>query len=227
MKYANIPQGGSVAVVGLGPIGDMSTRVAFHMGAGKVIGLDLVPERLERARQNGVDAIDIRQFEGDNQKLAEAIRDRTNGRGADSVIEAVGMEAHGSPNAKMIQQMTTLMPDVVAEKVFTKAGIDRLFALYSAIEIVRRGGTISIVGVYAGQADPISLDTLFDRQIQLRMGQANAPFWTQEILPLLEEGNTFDVDNFTTHKLSLDEAPHAYEIFQKKEDNAIKIVLKP
>jgi threonine dehydrogenase-like Zn-dependent dehydrogenase len=227
VKYANIPQGGSVAILGLGPIGDMASRVAMHMGAGKVIGLDLVPERLARAQQNGVDVIDISEYEKDNQALAATVREMTNGRGPDAVIDAVGMEAHGSPGVKAIQAMTNLLPGAAAEKVFTQAGVDRLFALHSAIEIVRRGGTISLAGVYAGQADPIALDTLFDKQIQIRMGQANAPFWTSEILPLVTEGNIFDVENFATHRLALNDAPRAYEIFQKKEDNAIKIVLKP
>jgi threonine dehydrogenase-like Zn-dependent dehydrogenase len=187
----------------------------------------LVPERLARAEKHGVTAIDVREFEGDQQKMAQFVREKLGGRGPQAVIDAVGMEAHGSPNVKAIQQMTGLLPDPLAEKVFTTVGMDRLFALHSAIEIVGRGGTLSVVGVYAGQADPISLDALFDKQVQVRMGQANAPHWTPEILPLLVDENMFDVEHFATHHLSLDEAPHAYEIFQKKQDNAIKIVLKP
>ncbi|MDN5275858.1 MAG: S-(hydroxymethyl)glutathione dehydrogenase [Candidatus Saccharibacteria bacterium] len=227
VKYANIPKNKTVVVIGLGPIGDMASRIAQHLGAEIIIGIDLVPERLARAAAHGVIPIDVREFEGDQQALAEAVRSHLGGRGPEAVIEAVGMEAHGSPNVKAIQQMTTLMPDPIAQKLFTTVGMDRLFALHSAIEMVGRGGTLSLVGVYAGQADPISLDALFDKQIQVRMGQANAPFWTKEILPLLIDDNMFDVDNFATHRLSLEEAPHAYEIFQKKEDEAIKIVLKP
>jgi threonine dehydrogenase-like Zn-dependent dehydrogenase len=226
VKYANIPNNGSVVVLGLGPIGDMATRIAMHQGADKVIGVDLVPERIERARQNGVDVIDWREFEKDTDGLVKAIQDKTHGRGPDAVIDAVGMEAHGSPSVKVMQDMTTLLPDGIAQKFFTTAGVDRMNALHNAIEIVRRGGTISLLGVYAGHADPISMDTLFDKQVQVRMGQANAPFLTKEILPLLTD-NTFDVDNFATHHLSLDEAPHAYDIFQKKQDGAVKIVLKP
>jgi threonine dehydrogenase-like Zn-dependent dehydrogenase len=227
VKYANVPENSTLVVIGLGPIGDMATRVAQYMGAKTVIGIDLVPERLARAEANGVMSIDVREFEGDQQKLAQYVREKLGGRGPEAVIEAVGMEAHGSPNVKAIQTMTGLLPDAAAQKIFTTAGMDRMFALHSAIEMVGRGGTISLSGVYAGQADPISLDALFDKQIQLRMGQANAPFWTQEILPLVTEENMFDVENFATHRLPLDEAPHAYEIFQKKQDNAIKIVLKP
>jgi threonine dehydrogenase-like Zn-dependent dehydrogenase len=227
VKYANIPENKTLAVIGLGPIGDMSVRVAKRLGVNKVIGIDLVPERLLRAKELGADVIDVREFEGDQQALAHAVRSKLSGKSPQAVIDAVGMEAHGSPSVKAIQQLTGLLPDKTAQKVFTTAGIDRLFSLQSAVEIVGRGGTLSIIGVYAGQADPIALDTLFDKQVQVRMGQANAPFWTQEILLLLEKDNEFDVDNFATHHLPLDEAPHAYEIFQKKKDNAIKIILKP
>jgi threonine dehydrogenase-like Zn-dependent dehydrogenase len=227
VRYANIPENKTVVVIGLGPIGEMATRIAQHQGATRVIGIDLVPERLQRAAEHGVDVIDVREFEGDQQALAQVVRDKLGGRGPEAVIEAVGMEAHGSPNIKAIQHLTGMLPDKAAQKVFTTAGMDRLFALHSAIEMVGRGGTLSLVGVYAGQADPISMDALFDKQIQIRMGQANAPFWTQEILPLLTDGDVFGVENFATHRLSLHEAPNAYDIFQKKQDNAFKIVLKP
>jgi threonine dehydrogenase-like Zn-dependent dehydrogenase len=227
VKYANIPENKTVVVIGLGPIGEMATRIAKHFGAERIIGLDLVPERLERAAAHGVDTIDIREYNGDMKEISAAVRDELGGRGPEAVIEAVGMEAHGSPAVKAMQTVTGMLPKPAAEKVFTTAGMDRLFALHNAIEMVGRGGTISIIGLYAGQADPISLDALFDKQIQIRMGQANAPFLTPEILPLLLEGNAFDVDNFPTHRLALEDAPHAYEIFQDKEDNAFKIVLQP
>lgn len=225
IQYANIPRGGSVVVLGLGPIGDMATRIAKANGAGNIIGVDLVPERLERARSHGVEIIDALQY--DDGELADVIREMTRGRGPDSVIDAVGMEAHGSPSAKMMQDLAGIMPDAVAQKLFLTAGVDRMNALYNAIDIVRRGGTISISGVYAGHADPLSLDTLFDKQIQLRMGQANVRRWTDDILPLLIESNAFGVEEFPTHTLDLADAPKAYEIFQRKQDGAIKIVLKP
>lgn len=227
VKYANVPENETVAVIGLGPIGDMAVRVAQKFGAKKIVAIDLVPERLERARANGAVTIDVSQFDGDQKELAKAVKDALDGEAPQAVIEAVGMEAHGSPGVKAIKTATGMMPDPIAEKLFTTAGVDRMFALHSAIEMIGRGGTLSIVGVYAGQADPVPIDTLFDKQIQIRMGQANAPFLTPEILPLLIKENVFDVDNFATHKLSLDEAPEAYEIFQKKEDEVIKIVLKP
>ena len=223
VEYAGIPDGGSVTVLGLGPIGDMATRIALHRGH-RVIAVDLVPERLERARQRGAEVLDLSEYEDD---LPDRVRDLTDGRGTDSVIDAVGMEAHGSPGAKVAQQLTGLLPDAVAEKVMQKAGIDRLHALHLAIDIVRRGGTISLSGVYGGMTDPLPMLTLFDKQIQLRMGQANVKRWAPEILPLLENGNPLGTDDFHTHKLPLAEAPGAYEMFQKKEDGAVKVLLQP
>ena len=155
------------------------------------------------------------------------IRERTDGRGPDSVIDAVGMEAHGGVVGKLAQQMTGLLPDAVAAKVMERAGIDRLEALYAAIDIVRRGGTISLVGVYGGMTDPLPLLTIFDKQIQLRMGQANVKRWADDIMPLLTNGDPLGVEGFATHRLPLDEAPRAYEMFQKKEDGAVKVLLEP
>ena len=128
----------------------------------------------------------------------------TDGRGTDSVIDAVGMEAHGSPVAKLAQQVTGLLPDALAKPMMQKAGVDRLDALYSAIDIVRRGGTISLIGVYGGMADPLPMLTLFDKQIQLRMGQANVKKWVDDIMPLLTDDDPLGVDTFATHTLPLD-----------------------
>jgi threonine dehydrogenase-like Zn-dependent dehydrogenase len=223
VEYANIPDGGSVVVLGLGPIGDMASRIARHQGR-RVIGVDLVDERLRRAEDHGVEVLDLRQHDAD---LADVIREMTDGRGPDSVIDAVGLEAHGSPGATMAQRVTGLLPDAIAEKVMEKAGIDRLHALHLAIDIVRRGGTISVSGVYGGMADPLPMLTMFDKQIQLRMGQANVKRWVPDILPLVTDGDPLGAETFATHHLPLDEAPHAYEIFQKKQDGAVKILLKP
>jgi threonine dehydrogenase-like Zn-dependent dehydrogenase len=223
VEYAGIPDGGSVVVLGLGPIGDMSCRIAAHRGH-RVIGVDLVDERLERVRARGVDVIDLREHDSD---LAEVIRGMTDGRGPDSVIDAVGMEAHGSPGAKIAQQMVGLLPKPMAEKLMETAGIDRMHAFYSAIDIVRRGGTISLIGVYGGMADPLPMLTLFDKQVQLRMGQANVKRWADDILAHLTDGDPFDTENFHTHRVPIDEAPGAYEKFQKKEDGTVKVLLKP
>jgi threonine dehydrogenase-like Zn-dependent dehydrogenase len=224
VEYAAVPPGGSLVVLGLGPIGDMSTRVAQHRGVERVIGVDLVPERLTRAAGHGVDVIDLREH-GDD--LGEVVRGMTDGRGADSVIDAVGMEAHGSPVAKAAHNLTALLPDAVAEKLMQRAGVDRLHALYDAIDLVRRGGTISLSGVYGGMADPMPMLTLFDKQIQLRMGQANVLRWVDDILPLLTDGDPLGTEAFATHHLNLADAPQAYRMFQKKENGAVKILLKP
>jgi threonine dehydrogenase-like Zn-dependent dehydrogenase len=225
VTYAEAPPEGSLLVLGLGPIGDMACRIALHNDPGRtVIGVDLVPERLERARARGVTTIDLNEV-GDD--LLQAVQDLTDGRGADAVIDAVGLDAHGSPKAKVVQTVAGLLPDAVSEPLLKTSGVDKLAAFYSAIELVRRGGTISLSGVYGGAADPLPMLTLFDKQVQLRMGQANVKRWVPDILPLLTDDDPLGVDSFATHHLPLEEAPHAYDIFQEKKDGAVKIVLNP
>jgi threonine dehydrogenase-like Zn-dependent dehydrogenase len=223
VEYAHVPDGGTVAVFGLGPIGDMCTRIAKHRGAGKVIGIDLVPERLTRARENGIEVLDITA----QDNIGDSLRGLTDGRGPDSVIDAVGMEAHGAPFGKAAQQIAGLIPDAIAAKMIEKAGVDRLSVINAAIDSVRRGGTISLSGVYGGMLDPLPLMTLFDKQITLRMGQANVRRWIDDIMPLLEDEDPLGVDGFATHRLPLESAPEAYSTFQKKQDGAIKILLQP
>jgi threonine dehydrogenase-like Zn-dependent dehydrogenase len=220
VEDAGVPAGGTVVVLGLGPIGDMSCRVALHQGY-RVIGVDLVAERLERARLRGVEVLEY----GDD--VGGAIRDLTDGRGPDSVIDAVGMEAHGSPTAKFAQQAAGLLPDAVQGAFMQKAGVDRLAALLLAVDVVRRGGTLSLIGVYGGMADPLPMLTIFDKQIQLRMGQANVRRWSDAILPLLGEDDPLGVDTFATHRLPLSDGPAAYEMFQQKADGAVKVLLAP
>ncbi|GGS43811.1 MULTISPECIES: zinc-dependent alcohol dehydrogenase [Actinokineospora] len=224
VEYAAVPPGGSLVVLGLGPIGDMCARIARHRGVETVIGVDLVPERLERAAARGVDTLNLRAL---GSGIADEIRSRTGGRGPDAVIDAVGMEAHGSPVAELAQKATGLLPDRMAAGFMKTAGVDRLHALRLAIDVVRRGGTISVVGVYGGMADPLPMLTLFDKQIQLRMGQANVLRWVPDILPLLTDDDPLGVDDFATHHLPLSEAPAAYEMFQKKRDGAVKVLLRP
>ncbi|MCX5250501.1 glutathione-dependent formaldehyde dehydrogenase [Streptomyces sp. NBC_00201] len=226
VEYASVPEGGSVAVLGLGPIGDMACRVAQVRGAGQVFGVDLVSERLRRAHGRGVETFDLRSF--DNEKeLVTAIRDRTDGRGPDAVIDAVGTEAHGSAAARLAQQASAMLPRKIAGPFAERFSIDRLAALHTAIELVRRGGTISLSGVYGGTADPLPLLTLFDKQIQIRMGQANVRRWSDEILPYITDEDPLGVDDFATHRLPLTDAPHAYEMFQRKQDGAVKVLMTP
>ncbi len=224
VRYADVPRGGTLVVLGLGPIGDMACRIALHQGVERVIGVDLVPERLARAAARGVETMDLTAH-GDD--LGDAIREVTGGRGPDAVIDAVGMEAHGAPVGRIAQAMVGVLPDAVAQKLMETAGLDRLSALYAAIDIVRRGGTISLLGVYGGTADPMPMLTLFDKQIQLRMGQANVRHWVPDILPLLGDDDPLGTQDFATHRLPLDAAPEAYATFQAKEDGAVKILLQP
>jgi threonine dehydrogenase-like Zn-dependent dehydrogenase len=224
VEYAAVPDGGTLAVFGLGPIGQMSARIGRQRGAGRVIGVDLVTERLEMARRHGVETVDLLEHDD----ISDAIRSMTEGRGADSVIDAVGMEAHGAPVAKLIQDAAGLLPAGAAQPLIEKAGIDRLSALYACIDSVRRGGTVSLSGVYGGALDPLPMMQLFDKQIQLRMGQANVRRWTDDILPLVSgDGDPLGTEDLATHQVPLEEAPAAYERFQKKEDGTIKVVLKP
>jgi threonine dehydrogenase-like Zn-dependent dehydrogenase len=225
VEYADTPEGGTLLVLGAGPIGDMAARIAMHRGL-RVLVADLVPERLQRVTARGAKAFDITDLNGTS--LGDLVRDETDGRGADAVIDAVGMEAHGSRGVKAVQKLVGLLPDSVAEPLMLKAGVDRLAALTTAFDAVRRGGTVSVVGVYGGAADPLPMFQMFDKQIQIRMGQANVRAWSDDIFALLDQdADVLGVETFATHHLPLDEAPQAYAAFQKKEDGAVKVVFRP
>jgi threonine dehydrogenase-like Zn-dependent dehydrogenase len=224
VAYADTPNDGSLAVIGLGPIGQMCARIARQQGVEHVYGVDLVPERLAMAERYDIETVDLRSTDD----AAEALRALTGGRGPDSVIDAVGLEAHGAPVASAMQRAAGLLPKALGQPLTRKAGIDRLAALRTAIDAVRRGGTLSIVGVYGGAVDPIPMFDLFDKGVQVRMGQAHVKRWVPEILPLLEKDeDVLGTEDFATHHLPLDEAPEAYSMFQAKRDGAIKVVLQP
>jgi threonine dehydrogenase-like Zn-dependent dehydrogenase len=223
VAFADVPDGGSVAVFGLGPIGQMSARIARHLGY-RAIAIDLVPERIEMARRHGIEVLDSREHDD----IPAALRDLTDGRGPDSVIDAVGMEAHGSPGAEFAQRLTGLLPDAVAAPLMQKAGVDRLSVIYQCIESVRRSGTMSISGVYGGAADPMPMLQMFDKGIKVTMGQAHVKRWIDDIMPLvLDDADPLGVADLATHRMPLADAPHGYEIFQKKQDGAIKVLLTP
>jgi threonine dehydrogenase-like Zn-dependent dehydrogenase len=210
VSYADAPEGGTLAVWGLGPIGQMCVRVGHHLGAARVIAVDGVPERLAMARRYGAETVDFTAVED----AATVVREMTGGRGVDSAIDAVGMEASGS------------RIDAILEK--TKIQLDRLEGLRTCMGSIRRGGTLSIIGVYVGLEHMFPLGDLFDKQIQIRMGQANVRHWSDDILPLLEDDeDPLGAEDLATHELALSDAPRGYEIFQRKQDGAIKIVLKP
>jgi len=223
VEYAAVPEGGTLVVLGLGPVGDFACRIGQHKGY-RVIGVDLVPDRLQRVRDRGVEVIDLNEHEKD---LAEVIRGMTAGRGPDSVLDAVGLEAHGSPVTTFVQKAAGLLPSAVAAPLQEKVGVDRLNALYSAIDIVRRGGTISLSGVYGGAADPMPMLTLFDKQIQLRMGQCNVKRWVEDLMPLLTDADPLGVDTFATHRIGLDEAAAAYRAFARSATDTSRCSSSP
>src|SRR5207248_2350497 len=146
------------------------------------------------------------------QDIAEALREQTDGRGPDSVIDAVGMEAHGAPLGRLAHQLASMLPDSLTTMLMEKAGVDRLSVLHTAIDTVRRGGTISLSGVYGGAADPMPMMDLFDKQIELRMGQANVKRLVDDIMPPLHGGgDPLGVERLVTHNPPLHQAPHALE----------------
>ncbi|WP_131684430.1 alcohol dehydrogenase catalytic domain-containing protein [Pseudarthrobacter sp. YALA5] len=221
VEYADVPPGGTLAVFGLGPVGQFAARIGVHRGL-RVIGVDPVPERRAMAARHGVETLDY------SKGVADELREMTAGRGPDAVVDAVGMEAHGSPVAGFAHQALGLLPDKLAQKAMETAGVDRLAALHTAVDAVRRGGTLSLSGVYGGQASPMPLLTMFDKQLQVRMGQCNVRRWTDDLLPLVEDdADPLGVMDLVTHRSGLDGAPALYEKFQKKEDGCIKVVLNP
>jgi threonine dehydrogenase-like Zn-dependent dehydrogenase len=224
VDYADIPEGGTCAVFGLGPVGQMCALIARFRGA-RAIGIDRVPERRAMAERHGIETLPL----DDEIDVADRVKALTpNGRGPDSVIDAVGMEAHNSPGGALAHKMASLLPDAIAVGLLKKASVDRLGALHASIDTVRRGGTLSITGVYGGMIDPLPMMTLFDKQVQIRMGQANVKRWIPDLLPLVNDSaDPLGVEDLATHCLPLAEAPRGYRIFQSKEEGAIKVLLQP
>jgi threonine dehydrogenase-like Zn-dependent dehydrogenase len=221
VKYANVPDGGVLGVMGLGPVGQFATRIGRHLGY-RVIAVDPVPERRAMAERHGIETFDL------TDDLLDALRDTTDGRGPHSIVDAVGMEAHGSGGAAFAQAAVGLLPDSIAKKVMSNVGVDRLAALHMTFQAVQRGGTVSLSGVYAGETDPFPMKTLFDKQVAIRMGQCNVQSWRDELLPLVEDpSDPLGTEDLVTHRVPLERAPEMYNIFQKKEDGCIKVVLTP
>jgi len=221
VEYAGVPEGGSVAILGLGPVGQFAARIARYRGY-EVIAVDPVPERRAMAERRGILALDL------HDGIAEELRDRMQGRGPDAVIDAVGMEAHGAPLVALAQRAASLLPDALAKPLVRTVGMDRLGALMTAIDAVRRGGTVSLSGVYGGVADPLPMLTLFDKQITLKMGQCNVQRWCSTLLPIVEDpADPLGTEDLVTHRVPLERAPEMYELFKNKEDGCVKVVLEP
>ena len=222
-EYADVPDEGTVAVFGLGPVGQLTTRIARNAGR-RVIGVDRIPERLALAASYGADTIDLDAV----SDVPQAIFDLTGGRGADGTVDAVGMEAHGSPAAHAAISAVGLLPDALAKPLTDRFAIDRLAALQSAIKSVRRGGTVSVSGVYGGEIDPMPMMEIFDRGITMRFGQCHVRRWTDQIQKVLtQDEDVLGVETLATHRPMLEDAPAAYAMFQKKADGCVKVVLKP
>lgn len=224
VAYADVPDGGTLAVLGLGPVGQLAVRSAFQRGVQRVLAVDLVDERLELAAAAGAEVIDLREV----KDVVAALKERTDGRGPESVLEAVGMEAHGNPVAEKVIAATARLPKPLARKAIETVGIDRLDALHTALGAVQRGGTVSLSGVYGGMADPMPMMAMFDKGITLRMGQCHVRRWTDELAGIVEkEGDVLGLEQLATHRVPLEDAPEAYRMFQEKSDGCIKVVLKP
>ncbi|MCJ0701340.1 alcohol dehydrogenase catalytic domain-containing protein [Frigoribacterium faeni] len=221
VEYAQVHEGGTLVVLGLGPVGQFASRIGVHRGY-RVIGIDPVPERRAMAERHGVEVLDL------TKDIADVVSGMTDGRGPDSVLDAVGMEAHDHGGVTAVQKFAAVLPDKVGQAVLQKAGLDALGAMHLAFEIVRRGGTVSLSGVYGGTADPTPFLTLFDKQITLKMGQCNVQRWMDTLMPLVEDpADPLGTMDLVTHPVPLAEAPAMYELFKQKDDGCIKVVLKP
>jgi threonine dehydrogenase-like Zn-dependent dehydrogenase len=228
--YADAPRDGTLAVLGLGPVGQLAARIARQLGVHRVIGVDPVPERRAAAERFGVETVDP----GALDDTAAALIDMVDGRGPDAVIDAVGMEASGHGHrvagtfAEIAQKATGLLPDAAAQQLSDRAAVDRLDALHAAVKGVRRGGTVSVSGVYGGEADPMPMMEIFDRGVQLRMGQAHVRRWIDDLMPLVtDDSDPLGVRQLATHHLPLEDAARGYEIFRDKTEGCIKVVLQP
>jgi threonine dehydrogenase-like Zn-dependent dehydrogenase len=208
VRWGGVKPGDTVAVFGCGPVGLMAQKVAWVFGAKRVIGIDPEEYRLDMARK----AAKSETLSADDEDLVKKIRDMTDGRGADVCIDAVGMEA------------TRSMKDRISNVFHGQMGSIR--ALESAISAVRRGGNVSVLGVYGMPYDNFPLGQIFDKGIHMHFGQATVQPFIDELVDWVEQGK-IQLDDIITHRLPLAKAAHGYEIFSKKEDQCVKVVLQP
>jgi len=211
-ENCNIHRGDLIAIWGCGPVGLFAIRSAFMLGAERVIAIDTVPERLELARQAGAETLDFGEVD-----VYDEIQARTQGRGADSCIDAVGTEAHVGASFDAVL-------DRVKQAVLL--GTDRPHVLRQAIHCCRNGGNISIPGVYGGLLDNIPMGSAVNRGLTMRMGQTHMHRYMQPLLERIENGE-IDPSFVITHRLKLDDAPGAYKTFRDKEDGCVKVFLTP
>ena len=210
-ENCNIHPGDTVAIWGCGPVGLFAIRSALMLGAGRVIAIDRFPERLALAEQSGATTLNYSEVE-----VLDALKTMTGGRGPDSCIDAVGMEAHGHGIDALYDKA----------KQAVRLQSDRPTALRQVIQACRKGGTVSIPGVYGGFIDKMPIGAAFNKGLTLKMGQTHMHKYMQPLLERVQAGD-IDPSYIITHRISLDEVPEAYKIFRDKEDNCVKVVIKP
>ena len=211
-ENCHIKPGDTVAVWGCGPVGQFAIKSAYLLGADRVIAIDRIPERLNMAKEQG--KAEVLNYE--ELDVGEALKEMTGGRGPDSCIDAVGMEAHG----------TDAMAFYDKAKQAVRLETDRPTALRQVIVACRKGGHVSLAGVYGGFLDKVPMGAAFNKGLTFKMGQTHVHRYIRPLLEHIQNGE-IDPSFVITHKMSLEEAPKGYEIFKHKKDNCIKIVLKP
>jgi len=210
-EHCNIRPGDTIAVWGCGPVGQFAIRSAFLLGAGRVIGIDTVPERLRMAIDGGAETLDSM-----HDDVFERLKDMTGGMGPDACIDAVGMEAHGANIDYYYDKAKTM----------TFMATDRASALRQAIHACRKGGTVSIPGVYGGFIDKVPVGAAFNKGLTLKMGQTHVHKYLPTLLAHIQNGD-IDPSFVVTHRVPIDDAPRMYKTFRDKKDGCIKVVLKP
>ena len=211
-ENCNITPGDTVAVWGCGPVGQFCIASAWLLGAGRVIGIDREPDRLMMAAHRGkAEVIDLT-----TTNVYDALKDMTGGRGPDACIDAVGMEAHGNTIGDWYDKAKTA----------TMMATDRLGALRQAIHCCRKGGTVSIPGVYGGLLDKVPMGAAFGKGLTLKMGQTHVHRYLPPLMDRIQRGE-IDPSYVITHRLKLTDAPDAYKTFRDKQDGCIKVVLDP
>jgi threonine dehydrogenase-like Zn-dependent dehydrogenase len=210
-ENCDIQPGDTVAIWGCGPVSQFAIRSAFLLGAERVIAIDLVPERLEMAKAGGAEVLNIEEID-----VGEALKEMTGGRGPDSVMDAVGMEAHGFGLEGFYDKV----------KQAARLETDRPNVLRQAIVACRKGGTVSVPGVYTGFIDKLPMGAFMNKGLTMKTGQTHIHRYLQPLTEHIQNGD-IDPTFLITHRLPLEQAPHGYEIFRNKQDNCIKVVLKP
>ena len=210
-ENCDIQQGDTIAIWGCGPVGQFAIRSAYMLGAERVIAIDRFDYRLNMARQGGAETLNYEQVD-----VLDTLKEMTGGRGPDACIDAVGMEAHGSGVVGAYDRV----------KQVVRAETDRPVALREAIMACRNGGTVSIPGVYGGFVDKFPAGSLMNRALTIKTGQTHVQRYMRPLLERVQNG-AIDPSFVVTHTMALNEAPHGYEIFRDKQEECVKVVLKP